>query len=509
MNRITRLFGSSAVAALSLAAPAGADVTPQQVWDDLESYLRSFGYEVEASESLDGEVLTISGFALRMEMPEDEGTFSFAADSIVLTDQGDGTVAVAFPETMPIRMQTTGSDGEAVDLTVDYTQTGLEMLVSGAPADLDYVYSAETLGLVLSRLTVDGVEMQRDAARMDVTMADVSGRATVAVGEMRDIAQTLAVGRVSYELAFSDPDSSSAAEVAGNMSDLTFDGTTTLPLDPAAGGDGAAGIPPGMQGRGVIDYRDGTLRFAATEEDQTTTGETSTETARLSVSVSPESVSYETRTTGLDLTVVPPDMPFPVSVQMAESSVDVTVPVAASDTPQELSLGMTLRGFTMSDMLWNIFDSGNVLPRDPATVSLDLLATVTPFVNLFDAEAVSMLEETGGVPGELNTVTLKDLTVDAAGAKLTGTGEFTFDNSDMETYAGMPAPDGVLRLNLAGGNALIDRLIEMGVLAEQDAMGARMMMSMFTVPGEGEDTLRSTIEVKGNGQILANGQRIK
>ncbi len=508
MNRMTRHFGSSAVAALILAAPAGADVTPQQVWDDLEAYLRSFGYEVEASESIDGTVLTISDFALHMELPEDEGTFSFAADSIVLTDQGDGTVSVAFPETMPIRMQTTGSDGEVVDLIVDYTHRGLEMLVSGAPDDLDYAYSAETLGLVLSRLTVDGVEMQRDSARMDVTMTEVTGRATVAVGEMRDIAQTLAVERVTYELAFSDPESSGAAEVTGNMSDLTFDGTTTLPLEPAAG-DAAAGIPPGMQGRGVIDYRDGALRFAVTEEDQTTTGETSTETTRLSVAVSPESVFYETRATGLDLTVVPPDMPFPVSVQMAESSVDVTVPVAASDTPQELSLGMTLGGFTMSDMLWNIFDSENVLPRDPATVSLDLLATVTPFVNLFDAEAVSMLEETGGVPGELNTLTLKDLTVDAAGAKLTGTGEFTFDNSDMETYAGMPAPDGVLRLNLSGGNALIDRLIEMGVLAEQDAMGARMMMSMFTVPGDGEDTLRSTIEVKGNGQILANGQRIK
>ena len=40
-------------------------------------------------------------------------------------------------------------------------------------------------------------------------------------------------------------------------------------------------------------------------------------------------------------------------------------------------------------------------------------------------------------------------------------------------------------------------------------MGARMMMSMFAVPGQGEDELTSKIEVTGDGQVKANGQRLK
>jgi hypothetical protein len=40
-------------------------------------------------------------------------------------------------------------------------------------------------------------------------------------------------------------------------------------------------------------------------------------------------------------------------------------------------------------------------------------------------------------------------------------------------------------------------------------MGARMMMGLFAQPGEGEDTLISTIEMKEDGSVLANGQRIK
>ena len=49
----------------------------------------------------------------------------------------------------------------------------------------------------------------------------------------------------------------------------------------------------------------------------------------------------------------------------------------------------------------------------------------------------------------------------------------------------------------------------MGFVSANDAMGARMMMGMFAVPGEGEDSLKSRIEINGQGQILANGQRIR
>ena len=37
-----------------------------------------------------------------------------------------------------------------------------------------------------------------------------------------------------------------------------------------------------------------------------------------------------------------------------------------------------------------------------------------------------------------------------------------FDNTDMETFDGMPAPTGSLNLMLVGGNALLDKLVAMG-----------------------------------------------
>jgi PPE-repeat protein len=121
----------------------------------------------------------------------------------------------------------------------------------------------------------------------------------------------------------------------------------------------------------------------------------------------------------------------------------------------------------------------------------------------------NIAENMPDVPGELNALTINELLVSAAGAKLSGTGDFTFDNSDLATFDGVPAPTGEANLELSGANGLMDKLIQMGLMSDSDAMGARMMMGMLAVPGEGEDTLKSKLEINGEGQIMANGQRIK
>jgi hypothetical protein len=111
-------------------------------------------------------------------------------------------------------------------------------------------------------------------------------------------------------------------------------------------------------------------------------------------------------------------------------------------------------------------------------------------------------------PGELNALDITELTVRFAGAALTGAGAFTFDNSDLTTFDGVPAPTGKIDLTLSGGNGLLDKLVAMGLIPQDQAMGARMMMAMFAKPGEGQDVLNSTLEFRDKG-FFANGQRLK
>ena len=109
----------------------------------------------------------------------------------------------------------------------------------------------------------------------------------------------------------------------------------------------------------------------------------------------------------------------------------------------------------------------------------------------------------------LQGLDLRNLLLKVAGARLTGDADVAFDNDDLETYDGLPAPEGMVNLVLEGGNALLDRLVDARLLPEDQAGGVRMMMGLFAVKGEGEDTLTSTIEMTGDGQVLANGQRIR
>ncbi|MFN0194219.1 MAG: DUF2125 domain-containing protein, partial [Aestuariivirga sp.] len=114
----------------------------------------------------------------------------------------------------------------------------------------------------------------------------------------------------------------------------------------------------------------------------------------------------------------------------------------------------------------------------------------------------------GAPPGELISFELTQLLAKVAGAELTGMGAFTFDNADLETFGGMPAPTGKIDLKVVGANTLMDTLISMGLMSEDDAMGARMMLSMFANPGAGPDEFTSVLEFKDKG-FFANGQQLQ
>ena len=113
------------------------------------------------------------------------------------------------------------------------------------------------------------------------------------------------------------------------------------------------------------------------------------------------------------------------------------------------------------------------------------------------------------MPGELNALTLKQLLVKFAGAEVTGTGDLTFDNGDLETYGGVPAPEGTINLKATGVNGLLDKLTAMGLVPEEDLMGLRMMMGMFVkMDPSAPDTMTSDLEFKDK-HFSVNGMQLQ
>ena len=101
-----------------------------------------------------------------------------------------------------------------------------------------------------------------------------------------------------------------------------------------------------------------------------------------------------------------PEMPFPVSAAIGAASFNLQTPLNASDAEQDFALGLSLNDVVVDESLWSLIDPGRVLPRDAAQIALDLDGQAKTFVDLLDVMGLSMVGQSGEVPGELNRLRL-------------------------------------------------------------------------------------------------------
>lgn len=211
-----------------------------------------------------------------------------------------------------------------------------------------------------------------------------------------------------------------------------------------------------------------------------------------------DAFSVKSMAAGLNIESAAGALPVPVKVTSGPMEFGMTSPVIANEAAGEYGFVLKLSQFSLNEEAWAMFDPNGALPRDAADVAIDISGKtkidIPAMIAAGDAGAPPVMP----APESLN---ITELGLKVAGAALAGTGAFTFDNS-----VGMPMPLGEANVTVTGANALIDGLIKTGLLAEEDALGARMMMGMFFVPGANADELTSKIEAKEGMQILVNGQ---
>lgn len=496
------LAGTTGLAAILLAQSAAADVTPEQVWADLKGYMEGYGYQVMSSDSMSGDTLTVSDISMTVPIPEDDTSITLTMPEIVFTGNG-GAVDVAWPAEMPVTFLI--DEGE-VKATLLYETTDLAMTVSGDPGATSWTYSAASTRVSLSDLVVDGETIGRDIGRGELVLTGMSGTSTMATGEMRDIEQSMTFDKMTYDIAARDPDDAESTLLfKGHLDGLTYSSTGSLPLkidpeDPMA-------LMSVMEMDASFEYGGGSTQFNFVEDDEAVNFASSSTGGTFDMKMNPQAWSYDVLMRGYDVQVQGGEIPFPVALKAGEIGGNIALPVAKTEEPTDVAAGVNLTDFEMNDLIWNIFDPGAQLPRDPATIRIDLTGKARMLFDLFDPaqqEAMAMSD----MPAEVHQLSLNTLVIDAVGAMLTGSGAFTFDNSDMQSFPGMPRPQGVLNAELSGANALLDKLVAMGLIPEDQAMAGRMMMGMFAVPA-GDDKMTSKIEINEQGHILANGQRIQ
>lgn len=506
-----RYTTASVLALTVMAGQAFADVTPQQVWDDFEAYMTGFGYSLSATESMVGSTLTVTDITMSFPIPEEEGALlEVLMPELSFVDNGDGTVSITQPAVSDITMRGV-EDGEVMgEAVLTVTNSNLNLNVAGSPGDITYTYAADSVAMELTRVFAEGEEIGRDIVSFTMGMGPITGTSHIMTNDLtRSIVQDASMGAFTYDLNFQDPDNSeNVAAFNGQFSGFATSSSTLLPVDIDYED------PMGMfKDGGAVDmslsHTGGQNQFTVTERGEATQGAFSSGGGEFRFGLSEQELTYGLTASNQTVSVSGPEIPLPINAQLGELVLSLNMPLSPADAPQDASVEVVLGDFTMDDMLWNIFDPGQVLPREAATVRLDLGAKVSPAVSALDTDKMAEMMFTGGMPAEVSSVTLNQLVIDMVGGMITGQGAFDFDFSDFSTLPGVPRPEGELNLQVSGANGLIDNLIKMGLIGDAEAGQARMMMSMFAVPGDQPDTMNSKIEINEQGHILANGQRIQ
>lgn len=506
--RFQRLCASTALITTLAAVPAFA-VTPEEIWKSWQDLSASYGQTLTTESVVqDGSDIVVTG--LKISQTDAEATVETTIDELSFVDNGDGTVLVSMSESFPLTMTFPDESGAPVTIAMQLAQPGLEIVASGDATATKYDFTLPEMTVKLDRIEgTDPVDLAAQAVFANLAGSYLfGGPAEARTLDSSFSADSMTVTVAGNQLPPSPEEGPEASptdlDFTLAMTDIAGTSTGTI-LSPAMMADLQAAMASGFAS--TVDFTAATTTYnmdVTEASGQTRVAGTGGESS-ISFAMGDGGFSYGAGSKNLELTMNVPEIPIPdLKLSYGEATFSMALPIVETEEPRDFAFLTRLVDLKVSDEIWAMFDPGAVLPRDPATVIIDTKGKARVTADLSDPAAL----EGDAAPGELHALDVTELRASIGGAELTGEGAFTFDNTDLVTFGGMPAPTGKLDLRLVGGNALMEKLVTLGILSAEDVMGANMMLSMFANPGPGEDEMSSTLEFKDKG-FYANGQRLQ
>lgn len=499
MFRMTSCLATPAIALL-LTSTASFALTADEVWQSWKDAGAMVGIEVSAAtENKDGGTLTLNGISIAPA-----GMAGITISDMVLEETGGGAVTITPGADIGLTLEgdTTGSARIAHE--------GLVLIASDASGALTYDFTADKLDVVFDTATpgfsFDGTPAPEVKNSGTVGFVGMSGSYSDTPGTNRTFGLNILADVLAYTTSMDDPAMELQQTTTSQTEAIQLSLAVALPTSMSVEG----GMPPADFGTAL---QEGLSVSLATKQGDST-GSMTQESPFLpmalainagagegSLEFNKDLLSIKSSGAGLSIEGTSGMLPVPVTVTSGPIEFDMLTPVTAVDAPADFRFLMKLSQFSLNEEAWGLFDPAGALSREAADLAIDISGKTT-----MDVPGMIIADQTGGMPPipAPENLDITELSLKVAGAALAGTGAFTFDNS-----AGMPMPLGEANVTVTGANALIDGLIATGLMAEEDAMGVRMMMGAFMSPGAGPDELTSKIEAKPGFEIYVNGQRIQ
>ncbi|MGC8203420.1 hypothetical protein ACP2AV_12020 [Aliiroseovarius sp. PTFE2010] len=499
MTRFTALI--SAAMAATFAMPGFADVTPQQVWDNLSGSLERVGMSVVvADQTQSGDTLVVDGLSLVFQIGPSRSVSEI--EQLRLVGQGDGTVAIEIEPAIRLTTQTRIDDELLAQNTGLVTFSGLGMIASGEAGRIVYDMGADQ---VVSETKVAATDLTPMAQLSTMTLSGFTSQAIAEMqGQDMHLQTTGSAESYAANMATEAPEGAADLRVDFTGSDFSFESTAVLP--PAGDGNGFDAMMRNPNGlTAAYGLGPSTMSMVSDSGGGSFALEFANQALAFNLDLRDGVVGYDVTTRGNAFSVLTGGLP-PLSGSAEVADFGLRMPLVQTDTPRDMGLTLRIGQVALDETVWAIFDPGQALPRDPADLSVDLAAKGAWTADLMDPRSMAEADAAGAMPIDMDSATLTSLVLDALGARIEAQGEVEFQQAD---DAPVPVPVGAVSVSAQGVQGLIEKLQVAGLLPIQFGTMATVMLGTYAVPAEGADSYTSQIEFEQNGGITANGQPLR
>lgn len=503
------LFGAAL-----LPGSAFAELAANDVWQHFQTLSALYGGALEGETSTQGDTLKISDMQFAADLPFGAGHINISLGDMLLREEAGGTVSLNYPSTMVLNLTYRSPEGESFGGGMTVTHQDLRSTASGRPGEITFDYTASRIDMAL-----DVPELPEGMQNYSVSgfLTDIAGSSVQRLAGSLEAESQITMGEYAFiadqAMALDDETGNMQIKNSSGGESMAATGKLTIPEGGINLANLAMALRDGLAISGTANISDYTTNQVVAQDGAVMTRMDMTAASYAStIALDTNGVLVESPTKDTRIEFEMPAMGgmiFGGNIASADGKLRAPLLMEEGFAPAEMSLDIT--GLSPDETLWAMVDPTGILPRDPANLSLDLSADIRHRIEWLDfAKVENTIDTLSGLPIEPQSARLNTLRLSAAGAEITGEGAFTFDLSDLQSFDGMPRPEGKLTLRTTGLNALSQKLLQMGMPQDQITSGM-MMLGMFTAPDpeRGDDARMTVLEVIRDGQVLNNGMRIR
>ena len=492
---------------ISAGSSAMADVSAVQVWEDFLQGIKSSGSTVSVIQDRSAGQVALDDFLVRYQDPDVGFSLDVDIGQAAFVENSDGSVSINLPRQIPVTMEFRDNYSQVTAISVLLETENMRALASGSSSQITYDYSADQMALSLQSLIGEGERIGADEVQFSIVADQVSSTATTFISGLREVIGRSSVGTLELSGLLAPQGEDFNATWMSKIRQLSFANSSQTPENVSVQ-ELSKALQAGLNSSSVISYQSGETEIMVRTPDGDFSGSTRSTGASSNTSMSKDGLSMLMDVSGVDFEAFASVFPLPISGQLGSFVYGLTMPVLPHSEDQAFGLRFELNELAVPDGLWAMFDPAGQLPRDPVSVRFDVGGMVKLWMDFLDPDQLEASLDMMEVPGEVSQITLNAIDVSALGAELSVQGAFDINNENLSTFDGFPAPQGKATATLSGANALLDTLSQMGIIAGEQVMGARMFMGMFALP-VGRDKFETEVEIDAEGGVYVNQQRFQ